>query len=138
MKRVLLPLAVVILALTGAGIYLQRHVFPHARQVAAWLPADAILFEDMPDLHRTAERWPSTALAQIIAEPEVRAIIDPLLSRRAPTMSELDQRFAEVRADRSGTFLPCRRRLEPVPGRPKPSPGLSYAGSRENLDAARR
>ena len=132
MKRFVLPLVVVVL-LAGAGIYLQRRVAPHARQVASWLPGGTILFEDMPDLHRTAERWPETALAQIIDEPEVQAFLERPLSE-IPHRQELDQRLAQLgRIDPLHFFLAVTDWSGA--GAPSAIAGLYYSGSRQDLES---
>jgi hypothetical protein len=130
MKRVVLPLAVV-LVLAGAGIYLQRHVAPHARQVATWLPATTILFEDIPDIHRTADRWPATALAQIIAEPEVQAFLERPL-REIPRRADADQWMEQLRRiDPLHFFLAVTDWSGPSPNG---IAGLYFSGSHDDMD----
>ena len=132
MKRVVLPLAVVLI-LAIAGIYLQRRVSPHARQVAAWLPGGTILFEDMPDLHRTADRWPATALAQIIDEPEMQAFLERPMGR-LPGRAEIDRRLAQARQiDPTHFFLAVTDWSGSGP--PKAIAALCYAGSRQEVDS---
>ncbi len=122
-----------VLVLVGAGVYLQRHMAPHARQVAGWLPGGTILFEDMPDLHRTAERWPDTALAQIIDEPEVQAFLERPLGE-IPRRAELDQRLAQLgRIDPMHFFLAVTDWSGS--GAPSAIAGLDYSGSRQDIDA---
>jgi len=130
MKRVVLPL-VVVLILAGAGIYLQRHVAPHARQVATWLPGTTILFEDMPDIHRTADRWPETALAQIIDEPEVQAFLERPL-REIPRRADVNQWMEQVRRiDPLHFFLAMTDWSGPAPNA---IVGLYFSGSHEDVD----
>jgi hypothetical protein len=132
MRRFVFPLVVVLL-LAGAGIYLQRHAAPHVREVATWLPGGTILFEDMPDLHRTAERWPETALAQIIGEPEVQGFLERPLGE-IPHRRELDERLGQLgRIDPVHFFLA----VTGWSGSAFPSTiaGLYYSGSRQDIDA---
>jgi hypothetical protein len=132
MKKFVLPL-VALLALVGAGIYLQRRVAPHAREVATWLPGGTILFEDMPDLHRTEERWPETALAQIIDEPEVQDFLERPLGE-IPHRAELDGRLAQLgRIDPLHFFLAVTDWSGS--GAPNAIAGLYFSGSRQDLDA---
>ena len=132
MKRVVLPLAVV-LVLAGAGFYLQRGLAGHPRQVATWLPAGTILFEDLPDLHRTADRWPATALAQILNEPEVQALLQRPLGL-TPHRAGFEGRLARLRRiDPSHLFLAVTDWSGA--GAPKAVAGLSYMGSKQDLDA---
>ena len=126
MKRVVLTLAVVLI-LAAAAFYVQRRLTFHARHVATWLPAGTILFVDMSDLHRTADRWPATALAQII-----QAFLQRSLNSR-PRHVELDNRLAQLRRiDPSHFFLAVTDWSESAP---KTIAGLSYSGSREDMDA---
>lgn len=132
MKRFVLPLAAIVI-LAIAGIYFQRRVAPHARQVATWLPGGTILFEDMPDLRRTAERWPETALAQMINEREVQAFLERPLAA-LPRRAELDKRLAQLqRIDAAHFFLAVTEWAGA--GAPKAIAGLSYTGNREDLEA---
>jgi hypothetical protein len=132
MKRFVLPFGV-LLILAGAGIYLQRHMAPHTRQAAGWLPADTILFEDMPDLHRTEERWPDTALAQILAEPEVQSALTRPLGT-IPDRARLNEQLARIgRIDPVHFFLAVTSLSEK--GVPGAVAGLDYSGSRGDLDA---
>jgi hypothetical protein len=130
MKRFVLPLAVVIF-LAGAGVYLQRRMASSAGQVALWLPASTILLEDVPNMRRTAERWPATALAEIIDEPEVQAFLDRPLEQ-LPDRAELDKRLAQIQGiDPAQFFLAVTE----WSGEPKMIAGLSYYGNRADLDS---
>lgn len=132
MKRIALPL-VVVLVLAGAGLFILHRMTPRARQVAGWLPAGTVLFEDMPNLRRTAERWPATALAQIIHEPEVQAFLQRPLAQ-APDRAELDKRVAQMRGIDPEQFFLAVTDLGDA-GAPKAVAGLSYAGKKEQLDS---
>jgi len=78
--RVTLPLLVALL-LVAAGLLLLVDKAAHAEDPAKWLPQETILYGQMPDLLRTARRWPGSDLGQIIAEPEVQAFLQkPLAS----------------------------------------------------------
>jgi hypothetical protein len=129
MKRFVLPLAVV-LVLSAAGAFLLRHA-PRERPAAAWLPDNTILLEDMPDIHRTADRWPQTALAQIYNEPEVQAFLAKPLGE-LPRHDELDKRLAQARAIDPTHFFVA---VTDLSGTPKAIAGLAFAGSKEDLDS---
>jgi len=132
MKRIVLPLAVV-LVLAGAFAYFQRREAPNARQVAALLPGSTILFEDMPNLRRTAERWPDTALAQIISEPEVQTFLERPLGEM-PHRAELDKWLSQAEEiDPTHFFLAVTDWTGT--GAPQTIAGLSYSGSKTGLDA---
>jgi hypothetical protein len=132
MKRILLSLLVVLL-IGGVFVYLQRRLPPHARQVAGWLPGDTILFEDLPDTHRTAERWPDTELAQIAQEPEIQA----LLARPAgqlPDLTQMDDFIGRLRkVDPAHLFVAMTK--WPSGGVPSVVAGVDIAGSRDEMDA---
>jgi len=132
MKRLVLSLLAVLL-LAGAGAFLLHQRAPQVRQVATWLPGNTIFLEDMPDLQRTAERWPATALAQIINEPEVQAFLQRPMDR-LPDRPELDKRLAEVAKINPGHFFLAVTDWSGAGG-PKTIAGLSYKGSKEDMDS---
>lgn len=69
MKKALLVLVVLaLLAAAGAWLFLGKRGITDG---AALLPANAVLYAAIPDVARTSQRWPQTALAQIGAEPAV-------------------------------------------------------------------
>jgi hypothetical protein len=130
MKRVVLPL-VGLLILAGAGIYLLRHL-ARGPQVATWLPGTTILFADMPDIHRTKERWPRTELAQIINEPEVQAFLARPMGR-IPHREALDRWMDdERRIDPEHFFLAVTDWNESAA--PSVVAGVSFGGSRQEMD----
>jgi hypothetical protein len=68
MKRLLVGSALVISVVTGMVLWhLKQTAIPAVRLA----PADAQLFIECPNLARTAERWPATAVSHIIKEPSV-------------------------------------------------------------------
>jgi len=132
MKRFVLPLLVVT-GLVGTGVIIHERMKPHARAVASWLPATTILFEDMPDAHRTEQRWPGTDLAQIINEPEVQVFIAGPLGE-IPYSDEIAKRMAQVgRIDPEHFFLAVTEWTGN--GAPKSIAGLRYAGKKDEVDA---
>jgi hypothetical protein len=131
MKRLSLILGVILLVAVIL-VLLQRRLTPHARQVAGWLPGTTILFEDMPDIHRTAERWPDTELAQIIAEPEVQAFLQRPLSQLPRT--GLDQWFTQLRSiDPLHVFLAVTS-WSGTSSFPSTIAGVDFAGSKGDMD----
>ena len=133
MKRFVLPLLMVLL-LGGAGAYLLHRRASQVRQVASWLPATTILLEDMPDLHRTEERWPATALAQIINEPEVQTFLQRPLAQ-LPAHAAIDQRLAQLGRIDPVHFFFAVTDWSGSNGSPKTIAGLSYNGSKADLDS---
>jgi len=68
MKRVLLLLVVLALLVGGAAYFLSIHGVSEGAQL---VPQSNVLYVTLPDVKRTIDRWPKTALAQIGAEPAV-------------------------------------------------------------------
>jgi hypothetical protein len=131
MKKIVLPLAVALI-LAAAGIYLLRRA-PVAPQVTQWLPGGTIFLEEMPDIHRSKERWPRTALWQIIHEPDVQAFLERPLSK-TPGRPEIDRRRAQERQiDPTHFFLAVTDWSGDGP--PSVIAGFSYDGPKKNVDA---
>ena len=88
MKKVAIGLVIVgILILAGVMIF-NRPAGPS--QASSLAPADSVFFANIPDIPLTGFRWSRTALAQIAAEPEVRAFLEKPLARfnESPTNKE--------------------------------------------------
>jgi hypothetical protein len=68
MKRILLLVVVVALLACAVFVFLGRR---GASEGAQLVPADTVFYATLPDVKRTIDRWPKTALAQIGAEPAV-------------------------------------------------------------------
>ena len=69
MKRFLVGSALVISLVTGMVFW---HLDQTAIPAVRLAPADAQLFIECPNLARTAERWPATAVSHILKEPSVQ------------------------------------------------------------------
>ena len=74
MKKVI-PAVIVLVAIAAVAFMYFNKAAVHHVQATDLAPAETIFFAHFPDLRRTAERWPKTALAQIGAEPEVQAFL---------------------------------------------------------------
>ena len=88
MKKVAIGLVIVgVLILAGVMIF-NRPAGPS--QASSLAPADSVFFANIPDIPLTGFRWSRTALAQIAAEPEVRAFLEKPLARfnESPTNKE--------------------------------------------------
>ena len=88
MKKVAIGLVIVgILILAGVMIF-NRPAGPS--QASSLAPADSVFFANIPDIPLTGFRWSRTALAQIAAEPDVRAFLEKPLARfnESPTNKE--------------------------------------------------
>lgn len=80
MKRLLVILLVLALVAGGAFYLFSRQSI---RDGAQLVPANTVFYAALPDLRRTTERWPKTALARIGAEPSVAQFLEKPLSRLA-------------------------------------------------------
>lgn len=78
MKRILLSLVVVALLLSAAWYFLMPR---GASEGAQLVPADSVLYFTLPDVQRTLNRWPKTALARIAAEPGVAEFFQKPMSQ---------------------------------------------------------
>jgi len=79
MKRILLVLLVAA-AIIGMTIYAVLRTLGPANP-ATFLPADTVLYAALPDLPRTALRWPRTSLAELASDPEVKAFLEKPLAK---------------------------------------------------------
>lgn len=107
MKRSLVvPAAISLAALIALALLFSwwRGVLPGVggavRTVAAadLVPPDTLLFVELPDLRRTAQRWPASALAKLWAEPEVQAFLEKPRSAQAnaATMEKEAEKLAKL------------------------------------------
>jgi hypothetical protein len=131
MKRVVLPLALVCV-LAAAGLYLFRRFGSPPGDPAAWLPADTILYQQMPDLYRTSQRWPDTDLAHVIAEPEVQTFLQKPIAL-FPYRAQVQEAADDLRR-----ILP-RQSFLAVTNWSGPLPvavaGFSFTGRKSEVDA---
>jgi hypothetical protein len=74
MKKVFVPLLVILILCAGYAFWTLKDSGP--ADAAELVPAETVAFACIPDLPRTASRWPKTTLAKIGAEPEVQAFLE--------------------------------------------------------------
>ena len=74
MKKASAVLAV-LLALGLAAFVLYKKTIGAHVPAAQLVPGETLLFVDLPNLPRTALRWPQTGLAKILAEPEMQQFL---------------------------------------------------------------
>lgn len=125
-------LALVLLALVAGGAFFLWREAPHRATGAEIAPPDALLFAHLPDLVRTARRWPATALAQLWREREVQAFAAGALARM-PALLETQE--ALRRLERSGAreaFFAVTSTEGPAPGFVA---GLRFTGSKSDVAA---
>ena len=73
-KTFIILLVVVLTAIAAAALWIFQGRGPS--NAAALLPAETIAVASLPDLPRSAARWPKTTLAKIAGEPEMRAFLE--------------------------------------------------------------
>ncbi|HEY5705262.1 MAG TPA: hypothetical protein VIS96_06785 [Terrimicrobiaceae bacterium] len=74
MKKIFVILLIVLALITASAVWIMRSAGP--ADAAALLPAETVALASLPDLPRSASRWPKTTLAKIGAEPEMRAFLE--------------------------------------------------------------
>jgi hypothetical protein len=74
MKKVIIPLLVILVLCAGYAVWSLKESGP--ADAAELVPAETVAFACLPDLPRTAARWPKTTLAKIGAESEVQAFLE--------------------------------------------------------------
>ena len=78
MKRLIAGGAILLLVSIGLFLWRQNQNPVSSSRIA---PADCLVYIEMPDLIRTAKRWPDTALSQILAETSVQRFLARPLSK---------------------------------------------------------
>lgn len=76
MKKVIPGILVALVVAVAAAYVLYKKTIGNHVAAEDLAPADTILFVQLPNLPRTALRWPQTAVAKIGAEPEVQAFLE--------------------------------------------------------------
>ncbi len=132
MKKLVFSVVVAVAVIFVAIIFITKRA-PHASRVAELLPQETIALVHLPDVGRTRERWPKTALYQIWHEPEVQAFFEKPLSK-VPQRDEIKRRREQIRQiDPHEAFLAVTS--IPENGTPKIIAGISYHGKKSDVDA---
>ncbi len=74
MKKIFVILLVIFAILAAYAVWTVRDSGP--TEAAELLPGDTVAVASIPDLPRTASRWPKTTLAKIGSEPEMKAFLE--------------------------------------------------------------
>ncbi len=94
MKKARLIL-IALLALAAVGWFVfQKTIGAHV-PAALLVPGETVLFVDVPNLPRTALRWPQTGLAKILAEPEMQKFLEKARAEGGPVKA-LEEKLAQV------------------------------------------
>ncbi len=130
MKKALLVVVVLaLLAAAGALLFLGKRGISDG---AALLPANTVIYAAIPDVARTSQRWPQTALAKIAAEPAVAEFFArPLTTFGAGGGGEAAEILARLKP---GRFFVALTSLGDAP--PEGVLGFQYFGGQESLTAA--
>lgn len=94
MKKVIAIVALVLL-LAGAFFYLQQRQAANRVRGVTLAPPETLFFVHLPDLSRTAERWPRTSLNQLLREPEVQEFLAKP-KEKLPWMAEGQVRLEQL------------------------------------------
>ena len=78
MKRLIAGGLLLLIVAIGAFLWWQNQKSVSSSQIA---PADCLVYLELPNLIQTAERWPDTALSQILAEPSVQRFLRQPVSK---------------------------------------------------------
>lgn len=131
MKKVI-PAVIVFAAIAAvAFLYFNKRTVHHVAATEL-VPAETIFFAHFPDLRRTGERWPKTALAQIGAEPEMKAFLAKPKAN-APQLKMWDQKMAQLAHVAPGEALLAVTSIEG--NAPRYIAGFSFAGRKADVDA---
>ncbi len=133
MKKFVLPLVIVLVASAGAALLLQRHSSARTVHASQLLPAKCLLFAELPDWPRTAERWRKTALYQLWQEPEVQAFLEKPRNK-APGLLEWQTHLDQF--NRIGLKQAFAAVTEWNGNSPRFVAGFSYTGSRVDVEKA--
>jgi len=80
MKKVLIAVGVIVFVLlAGAGVWIWRTVGGPG-EPALLVPSQTVMLASLPDMYRSAIRWPQTSLAQIGFEPEMKTFLEKPLN----------------------------------------------------------
>lgn len=88
MKKVAIGLVIVGVLVLAGVMFFKRSSGPS--QAASLAPAESVLFANAPNIPLSGFRWTRTALAQIAAEPEMRAFLEKPLAdfKKVPANKE--------------------------------------------------
>jgi hypothetical protein len=75
MKKVI-PTVILLAVVAAAAFVVFKTVVVHEARAAQLVPAETILFAQIPDVGTTARRLPKTALWQIVEEPEMQQFLE--------------------------------------------------------------
>ena len=131
MKKVI-PAVIVLVAIAAVAFVFFKRAVVHHVKATELVPAETIFFAQLPDLRRTAERWPKTALAQIGEEPEVKAFLAKPRAT-APQMKLWDEKIAQLYRVAPGEAFIAVTSIEG--NEPRFIAGFSFSGRKADVNA---
>lgn len=131
MKK-LIPAAIALAAVLGAGFFFLWREVPYRVRAVEIAPPEAILFAHLPDIPRTVRRWPETALARLWHEPEVQAFVAQPMEKM-PALRRAREHAARLRRIAPREAFLAVVSLEGAT--PKYVAGLNFAGSKNEVAA---
>ncbi len=94
MKKLLIYTVALLAFATAALVVYKKTIGAHV-PAAFLLPGETLLFVDVPNLPRTALRWPKTGLAKMLAEPEMQVFLEKSRSQNG-MMKSWDEKLRQV------------------------------------------
>ena len=132
------PMKKVAIGLVIAGVLILAGVVVFKRaggpsQAAGLAPADSVVFANVPNIPLTGFRWTKSALAQIAAEPEVRAFLEKPLAELKKS-SLIQEKGSLLTALKPGNvYFAATVESE---GNPRGILGVQFWGKRADFDNA--
>jgi len=131
MKKALISLVVLVAAATGAFVIYKKTLGAHV-PAALLVPGETLLFVDLPNVPRTALRWPKTGVAQILAEPEMQKFLEKSRAQDG-LLKTLDEKLAQlIRLAPREAFVAVTSIEGPTP---KWVAGVAFFGRKKQAEA---
>jgi hypothetical protein len=130
MKKVI-PLVLVLVAVAAAAYVFWKKGLTHHTRATELAPVETIFFAQLPDLRRTAARWPQTGLAQIGQEPEVQAFL--ARPRAQPEWKQVEEKLAQLAQIEPGEAFVAVTSIDGA--EPRFLAGLSFSGRKAAVEA---
>jgi len=127
MKKLLLLVLVVVLAVVCW--WWLKHQAHHEVEMTALVPADAIFFAQVSDIPRTEDRWKTTEIAQIFAEPAMQDFLKKPLGSAPKQSQQAQDDWAKAQPTRGYLALAKINGTIPVV-----SAGFEYQGDRKTVE----
>ena len=94
MKKARFVLAALLVVAFALFVLFKKTIGSHV-PAALLVPGETVLFVDVPNLPRTALRFPQTGLAKILAEPEMQKFLEKARTAGGPVRA-MDEKVAQL------------------------------------------